>query len=40
MKCSPICGSEMVALMLDVGYAEWFCLDCENRRVIEAEGYE
>lgn len=29
MMC-PVCGEEMVALMLDVGYAKWFCPDCDT----------
>lgn len=40
MTC-PVCGEEMTPIMLDVGYAQWFCLDCENRRALAAlEGCE
>lgn len=29
----PVCGEEMTALMLDVGYAQWFCFECEDKRI-------
>lgn len=36
MKCE-ICGEEMTAIMLDVGFAKWFCFDCEEKRIIGSE---
>lgn len=30
----------MVSIMLDVGYAQWFCPVCEERRAIGEEEFD
>lgn len=37
--CS-ICGSQLWAYPMDVGYVEVICHECDNRREIDEEGDE